>query len=298
MYSRRIGGFSLISIHAPRVGCDCWRPGGRQRHPDFNPRTPCGVRPTAARTRELSSQISIHAPRVGCDMQSAKPYGFFSEFQSTHPVWGATQSIGRHPGHRVISIHAPRVGCDQHRPVRKYHSSNFNPRTPCGVRRSNPSTASYAVLFQSTHPVWGATALLETVTLATPISIHAPRVGCDWPRSGARNRTMPHFNPRTPCGVRPIICVVGFVRIAISIHAPRVGCDGFRWIIVPEQHKFQSTHPVWGATANLYKVRGESLCSLHRLHSINSKCYNYGGEKISTPYINWKNMCANLPGML
>ena len=37
--------------------------------------------------------------------------------------------------------------------------------------------------------------------------------------------SVPHFNPRTPCGVRPnpyrlLICSVG-----ISIHAPRAGCD-------------------------------------------------------------------------
>ena len=108
-------------------------------------------------------------------------------------------------------------------------------------------------LFQSTHPVWGATFLLLTMC----------GVCCN-------------FNPRTPCGVRPIICVVGFVRIAISIHAPRVGCD-------PEPQKlglppkaisihaprvgcdhdgssvdrkrveFQSTHPVWGATRMIYQ---------------------------------------------
>ena len=175
---------------------------------------------------------------------------------------------------------------------------DFNPRTPCGVRR---------LYFRAFPPSKG-------------ISIHAPRVGCDF--SGRDDAIhVFYFNPRTPCGVRHYICVIGLGSCHISIHAPRVGCDlkrgGFVGLLCLFQSthpvwgatgkkgywasrnlQFQSTHPVWGATANLYKVRGESLCSLHRLHSINSKCYNCGGEKISTPHINWKNVCANLPGML
>ena len=128
--------------------------------------------------------------------------------------------------------------------------------------------------FQSTHPVWGATIPLSQAINRGYISIHAPRVGCD--------------------GVSMAMLRVCF----ISIHAPRVGCDSNPSFRARKSTTFQSTHPVWGATANLYKVRGESLCSLHRLHSINSKCYNCGGEEISTPHINWKNVCANLPGML
>ena len=80
-----------------------------------------------------------------------------------------------------------------------------------------------------------------------PISIHAPRVGSDarmayqrgfargfqstlpvWgatTRKRARKRMDKHFNPRSPCGERPI---------------PRESpCTAFR---------FQSTLPVWGAT--------------------------------------------------
>ena len=34
----------------------------------FNPRTPCGVRPTAPVPRRKPWRISIHAPRVGCDL--------------------------------------------------------------------------------------------------------------------------------------------------------------------------------------------------------------------------------------
>ena len=56
--------------------------------------------------------------------------------------------------------------------------------------------------FQSTHPVWGATAGIEEV-----VSSHTD------------------FNPRTPCGVRPARKIQSDSAHAISIHAPRVGCD-------------------------------------------------------------------------
>ena len=34
-------------------------------------------------------------------------------------------------------------------------------------------------IFQSTHPVWGATDCSQLVRCIDNISIHAPRVGCD-----------------------------------------------------------------------------------------------------------------------
>ena len=58
---------------------------------NFNPRTPCGVRPILPGVGVGVDPISIHAPRVGCDA-----------VKSFH---GIIRSI--------ISIHAPRVGCDK-----------------------------------------------------------------------------------------------------------------------------------------------------------------------------------------
>ena len=124
-------------------------------------------------------------------------------FQSTHPVWGATSNL---PGS---------AKCPQ----------NFNPRTPCGVRRNTAHLAGVSRQFQSTHPVWGATPsiapLFQATLISIPaprvgcddssiwvtehevISIHAPRVGCDFTDSGQLGRQA-DFNPRTPCGVRPV----------------------------------------------------------------------------------------------
>ena len=169
----------VISIHAPRAGCDRSPLWPRRNLPYFNPRTPCGVRPPDAKSGSIlyanfnprtpcgvrpdllvaigiTWDISIHAPRAGCDCDDApdKPTD-------------------------DISIHAPRAGCDD--------------------TTSAKEVGHYK--FQSTHPVRGATPVIDTRRAAGTISIHAPRAGCD----------VGGIEARLPPG--------------ISIHAPRVGCD-------------------------------------------------------------------------
>ena len=169
-------------------------------------------------------------------------------FQSTHPVRGATmEGVDDFPYDLYFN---PRTPCGVRQPASDgcVHARYFNPRTPCGVR---PSTASSAgkrwLLFQSTHPVRGATYRRLT-------------------RRGADD----YFNPRTPCGVRRQSLLYSVLSSSISIHAPRAGCDSetlsrhavsyisihapragcdrsfmlkpSEWIL------FQSTHPVRGAT--------------------------------------------------
>ena len=85
----------LISIHAPRVGCDdhhvnkiflhgvfqSTHPGwGATKHnvdtikvyKNFNPRTPGGVRHERKQLFLVRAGISIHAPRVGCDCRQSQ----------------------------------------------------------------------------------------------------------------------------------------------------------------------------------------------------------------------------------
>ena len=125
----------LISIHAPRVGCDdhhvnkiflhgvfqSTHPGwGATKHnvdtikvyKNFNPRTPGGVR------RRLAGAGNAE-----------------NKFQSTHPGWGATRTQAIISGSRW----------------------DFNPRTPGGVRLQAIAEAAGLKKFQSTHPGWGAT---------------------------------------------------------------------------------------------------------------------------------------------
>ena len=238
----------VISIHAPRAGCDvgvAFAPGENKY---FNPRTPCGVRLFWTRTPQAMRLISIHAPRAGCDRTEHGETVLREKFQSTHPVRGATKARVCHPCQRAYFN--PRTPCGVRRTGCCFAAENstdfnprtpcgvrprgwtvtampknFNPRTPCGVRQSAAPHSQTRSTFQSTHPVRGATSAR---------------------RSRARSRS--HFNPRTPCGVRRLFPLANPTAGLISIHAPRAGCDGggqCRWEITKV---FQSTHPVRGAT--------------------------------------------------
>ena len=102
---------------------------------DFNPRTPCGVRPSRQYSHALQSFISIHAlhaecdldrtPRdatavisihalhAECDTNSIKQGLLCVLFQSTHSMRSATQSMERDTSPATISIHALHAECDQ-----------------------------------------------------------------------------------------------------------------------------------------------------------------------------------------
>ena len=146
-------------------------------------------------------------------------------FQSTHPLRGATCNRLMCAPVYCISIHAPLAGCDAARPCSGTPRYHFNPRTPCGVRLARCSPAPSARAFQSTHPLRGATSGLSIgISRSNTISIHAPLAGCD------------SF---------PFACAA-FARI--SIHAPLAGCDLCSAFPICASCKFQSTHPLRGAT--------------------------------------------------
>ena len=218
---------TVISIHAPRVGCDPSHSARKDLTVNFNPRTPCGVRlvlevppgvslyfnprtPCGVRlllhaAKSCKMVISIHAPRVGCDVHQPRP-----------------------PGWMGISIHAPRVGCDSQLRGGHQGEDGFQSTHPVwGATHAGRGSRPGPERFQSTHPVWGATIDLGGVLLVRRISIHAPRVGCDRLEIRHHQRAT-YFNPRTPCGVRHNVFALSDVLGIISIHAPRVGCDGRR----------------------------------------------------------------------
>ena len=102
--------------------------------------------------------------------------------------------------------------------------SDFNPRTPCGVRRGRIFSQPDIQRFQSTHPLRGATK--RNSENSQENGDFNPRTPCGVRQ---RRRTPPpvpsHFNPRTPCGVRPGTAAGGVAPPYISIHAPLAGCD-------------------------------------------------------------------------
>ena len=159
----------------------------------------------------------------------------------------------------------------------------FNPRTPCGVRLIRPqrcrsrwtfqsthplrgatlnSASKGAILqFQSTHPLRGATAFISPLLAFFIISIHAPLAGCDQSlrrlRPQARN-----FNPRTPCGVRPVPYMETPPPLNFN---PRTPC-GVRQALRTDKIltlRFQSTHPLRGATESIFMAVPGSFISIH-----------------------------------
>ena len=106
----------------------------------------------------------------------------------------------------------------------------FNPRTPCGVRPRRGNIPSPHFLFQSTHPLRGATLPRLYVTLGR--RHFNPRTPCGvrlYHPQPEPNRG--HFNPRTPCGVRQV-------------------AEWHR----RQSAKFQSTHPLRGATSGSHQL--------------------------------------------
>ena len=79
-----------------------------------------------------------------------------------------------------ISIHAPRAGCDSVMVVDSVEFGTISIHAPrAGCDDCSPVRYRLLVIFQSTHPVRGATIDTDNETLETVISIHAPRAGCD-----------------------------------------------------------------------------------------------------------------------
>ena len=227
-FSHPFNRFAMISIHAPRVGCDILCFIFSQTRTHFNPRTPCGVRLRLKRECQEKFEISIHAPRVGCD--GAHPFIniFQRNFNPRTPCGVRPSCASKRLRYTSISIHAPRVGCDGSDGRIALYVDEFQSTHPVWGATATNATITAGIQFQSTHPVWGATRMRRSSQTMTSISIHAPRVGCD-DAKGQQVRSWKHFNPRTPCGVRLGDFPGG-----------------------PSGPLFQSTHPVWGATLEIF----------------------------------------------
>ena len=155
-------------------------------------------------------------------------------------MWGATSLIVPMYASLNISIHAPRVGRDVVLSGIMHHLSIsiHAPRVGRDLPRS--CTATRCAAFQSTRPVWGATATGRAAGRCTPN--FNPRAPC-----GARQQHQhvtpaysTNFNPRAPCGARPNLLLRG-----------------------GQIQVFQSTRPVWGATPLPMHGSGESVISIH-----------------------------------
>ena len=193
-----------ISIHAPRVGSDgiLLIVGVPRQY--FNPRSPCGERRQLHQLIPVSNDFNPRSPCGERPIPTQSPT-IIQTFQSTLPVWGATS---------VLLVLSPQA-------------VHFNPRSPCGERPNRLHGYCKAAAISIHAPRVRSDVYEESAPSDWLISIHAPRVGSDtaqWEIS----RLERYFNPRSPCGERPI-----------------------NDITIPITYIFQSTLPVWGATTSI-----------------------------------------------
>ena len=145
----------------------------------------------------------------------------------------------------------------------------FNPRPPCGGRQATTSRQPWSGSFQSTSSVWRTTAKVPPLVFYKGISIHVLRVEddsalCQWMSAVC------HFNPRPPCGGRPLV----FSKYSASA-------------------KFQSTSSVWRTTVMMHQKKSgckfQSTSSVRRTTGCKSRCCGFG-------YFNPRPPCGGRPG--
>ena len=177
---------TTISIHAPRAGSDLTGMSDPEKWIRFqstlpvrgatsfsraafagscyfNPRSPCGERRYRAKVTVGKDIFQSTLPVRGATRRCTKKQCIASKFQSTLPVRGATMDRRGAACISGISIHAPRAGSDMP-DIRKTHRyDDFNPRSPCGERRSSyKSSLLYPCDFNPRSPC--GERLLRTAT--------------------------------------------------------------------------------------------------------------------------------------
>ena len=161
---------------------------------------------------------------------------------------------------------------------------DFNPRTPCGVRLGASLTFNGSAQISIHAPLAGCDPPSAFEVVEVRISIHAPLAGCDdaddgyfsdtveisihAPLAGCDGHLRPvrasvdHFNPRTPCGVRPrrtsTPCGVSRFQSTHPLRGATLDDSHYN-----STSAFQSTHPLRGATYAYYANGNSKVISIH-----------------------------------
>ena len=155
----------------------------------------------------FQGHISIHAPLAGCDRGRTLWSGWGTNFNPRTPCGVRLHVVAIVQRVPHISIHAPLAGCDDPLAVLAQDKQVFQSTHPLrGATLLILPTRLHQDRFQSTHPLRGATAPQEIMPHVEAISIHAPLAGCDQAVVDKKQD-----------------------RRHISIHAPLAGCDVRRW---------------------------------------------------------------------
>ena len=105
--------YYIISIHAPLAGRDA---AGAYliyfRNDNFNPRAPCGARPTSSRSCNASSTFQSTRPLRGATASTRSTLALSSHFNPRAPCGARHKSYQTYQFSAYISIHAPLAGRD------------------------------------------------------------------------------------------------------------------------------------------------------------------------------------------
>ena len=227
---RGASGYWYISTHAPLAGRDPPCESGEPLSHRFQP-----TRPLRGATLWIGSVIRS------------------SSFQPTRPLRGATVPSEDNFYSMRISTHAPLAGRDS--PSKAYLSifMDFNPRAPCGARRTLGGRTEDFTYFNPRAPC-GARRLYGSICGgAKSISTHAPLAG----RDGSRNTNSFHassFQPTRPLRGATVVLSHGTGSSVFQPTRPLRGAT-----VLPVKHTtsptaFQPTRPLRGATKSALPV--------------------------------------------
>ena len=206
----------------------------------FNPRPPCGERPTSFFRRLCKwlfqstpslrratraapkipgrKKVSIHALLAESDSQFKKSVIILMGFNPRPPCGERLIGASTNWGESDVSIHALLAESDALTLARLSLSPSFNPRPPCGERPIFCVDGVFFQQFQSTPSLRRATRTWDFVGPYLSVSIHALLAESDL-RTSKLTRCLLSFNPRPPCGERLWASWEGLVDVGVSIHA-------------------------------------------------------------------------------
>ena len=149
-----------------------------------------------------------------------------------------------------------------------------------GATVSSPSPSSLTECFNSRTPGGVRPRLGLLIVHFRPVSIHAPREGCDAKIVYSR-ATLISFNSRTPGGVRLPIGRAEYLALRVSIHAPREGCDSCPLLSLPWRAFFNPSSSFNSRTpggVRLFGWRVGATVLYVSIHAPREGCDPFGGR--------------------
>ena len=167
-----------VSIHALLAECDSMPSSILRRGPKFQSTHSLRSATQGFKNWDLFGGVSIHALLAECDLVGY--LRFLVGRVSIHALLAECDQVSfRDASIYEVSIHALLAECDHPNSGVVAGPKSFNPRTPCGVRRTLRRRSHLCGRFQSTHSLRSATGPQGILERKHPVSIHALLAECD-----------------------------------------------------------------------------------------------------------------------